>query len=72
MASQITRRANIYGLGMRLTNTRPRLYAGYARPDHIVFNADVAKSAGQGIKLAGFFGPNSGIASGEFLIFIDL
>jgi len=54
-------------LGMRLTNARPYLYAGYALPDLIVFNADVAKAGGQGIKLAGFFGPDWSVKSGEFL-----
>ncbi|MCX6576451.1 MAG: hypothetical protein NTV82_08690 [Candidatus Aminicenantes bacterium] len=53
--------------GMRLTNTRPYLSAGYALPDMIVFNADVAKGSGRGIKLAGFFGLDWGVESGEFI-----
>jgi dienelactone hydrolase len=54
-------------LGMRLTNTRPYLYAGYALPDFIVFNSEVARSGGQGIKLTGFFGPDWKVDSGVFL-----
>jgi hypothetical protein len=54
-------------LGMRLTNTRPYLSAGYALPDMIVFNADVGKGVGRGIKLAGFFGLDWGVESGEFI-----
>jgi pimeloyl-ACP methyl ester carboxylesterase len=53
--------------GMRLTNTRPYLSAGYALPDMIVFNADVGKGSGRGIKLAGFFGLDWGVESGEFI-----
>jgi pimeloyl-ACP methyl ester carboxylesterase len=54
-------------LGMRLTNTRPYLYAGYALPDLIIFDSGVNKSGGPGLKLAGFFGPDWKAASGEFL-----
>lgn len=53
-------------LGMRLTNTRSYLYAGYALPDVVVYTAD----SGQGgpvVKLAGFFGNDWGVATGEFL-----
>jgi pimeloyl-ACP methyl ester carboxylesterase len=53
--------------GMRLTNTRPYLSAGYALPDMIVFNADVGRGSGRGIKLAGFFGLDWGVESGEFI-----
>ena len=53
--------------GMRLTNTRPYLSAGYALPDMIVFSADVGKGSGWGIKLAGFFGLDWGVESGEFI-----
>ena len=53
--------------GMRLTNTRPYLSAGYALPDIIVFNAQVGKGNGQGIKLAGFFGLDWEVESGEFI-----
>jgi dienelactone hydrolase len=52
-------------LGMRLTNTRPYLYAGYALPDFVVFGPGTA--AGGGIKMAGFFGPDWTAASGDFL-----
>jgi hypothetical protein len=53
--------------GMRLTNTRPYLSAGYGLPDMIVFNADVGKGSGQGIRAAGFFGLDWGVDSGEFI-----
>jgi hypothetical protein len=33
----------------------------------IVFNADVGKGSGRGIKLAGFFGLDWGVESGEFI-----
>jgi len=54
-------------LGMRLSNTRPYLSAGYVLPDMIVFNSDVAKGGGRGIKVAGFFGPDWGVESGDFI-----
>jgi hypothetical protein len=53
-------------LGMRLTNTRPYLYAGFALPDLLVFDARVAQGSGKGLKLAGFFGTDWGVESGEF------
>ncbi len=53
--------------GMRLTNTRPYLTAGYALPDMIVFDADVGKGSGRGIRSAGFFGLDWSIESGEFI-----
>jgi hypothetical protein len=52
-------------LGMRLTNTRPYLAAGYALPDAIVFSAGAGK--GSAVKLAGFFGIDWSIESGEFV-----
>jgi hypothetical protein len=54
-------------LGMRLTNTRSYLYAGYALPDLVVYNSDVARSEGRGLKLAGFFGNDWSFDTGEFL-----
>jgi len=52
-------------LGMRLTNTRPYLAAGYALPDVVVFDTDIGK--GKGIRLAGFFGVDWGVESGTFI-----
>jgi pimeloyl-ACP methyl ester carboxylesterase len=53
--------------GFALTDTRPYLYSGYALPDLIVFGPDVTKGGGQGLKLAGFFGPDWGVESGTFV-----
>ncbi len=53
--------------GMRLTNTRPYLLAGYALPDMIVFNTEVVTGGGRGIKLAGFFGLDWSVESGQFI-----
>jgi poly(3-hydroxybutyrate) depolymerase len=54
-------------LGMRLTNTRSYLYAGYALPDLVVFDSGVAKGGGEGVRLAGFFGLDWSLDGGEFL-----
>lgn len=53
--------------GSALTNTRPYLSSGYALPDLLVFGPDVTKGGGQGLKLAGFFGPDWGVESGTFV-----
>jgi len=53
--------------GMRLTNTRPYLAAGYALPDLVVFDSDVGKGSGRGVKLAGFFGVDWSFDSGDFV-----
>ena len=45
--------------GMRLTDNRPYLYAGYALPDVTVFNME-------GDKAAGFFGTDWSVAHGDF------
>jgi len=52
-------------LGMRLTNTRPYLAAGYALPDVIVFASEAGK--GSVLKLAGFFGADWAVGSGDFV-----
>ncbi|MDD8026530.1 MAG: prolyl oligopeptidase family serine peptidase [Acidobacteriota bacterium] len=52
--------------GMRLTNARPYLLAGYALPDLVVFDAGAAKPGDGGLRLAGFFGPDWGFPTGEF------
>jgi len=53
--------------GMRLTNTRPYLAAGFAWPDMVVFNSDISKGSGQGMVLAGFFGLDWSVERGEFI-----
>lgn len=52
--------------GLRLTNARPYLLAGYALPDLAVFDSRVGTPAGGGLRLAGFFGPDWGWAGGDF------
>ncbi len=52
--------------GMRLTNARPYLLAGYALPDLVVFDSGRGRPEGGGLRLAGFFGADWGWAGGEF------
>lgn len=52
--------------GMRLTNARPYLLAGYALPDLVVFDSGRGRPDGGGLRLAGFFGPDWGWRGGEF------
>lgn len=54
-------------IGMRLTNTRPYLFPGYSFPDLLLFNESVVQHGTQGIAVAGFFGLNWSVETGEFI-----
>ncbi|MFH0990443.1 MAG: prolyl oligopeptidase family serine peptidase [bacterium] len=53
--------------GMRLTNTRPYLYAGYALPDLVIYDTEVLKQSSEGLRVAGFFGLDWNVESGEIV-----
>ncbi len=52
--------------GMRLTDTRPYLYAGYALPDFTLISALCRGGNQAGLIGAGFFGNDWTIVNGEF------
>ena len=54
-------------VGMQLTNRRPYLGPGYAYPDVIVFNPDLISAGDKGVEVAGFFGLDWRIETGEFI-----
>ncbi|HVY71652.1 MAG TPA: prolyl oligopeptidase family serine peptidase [Verrucomicrobiae bacterium] len=53
-------------VGMRLTDRAPYFTSGVAFPDCSVFGADVLSSGFGGVRVAGFFGNDWGVSSGEF------
>jgi len=53
--------------GMKLTNRRPYLSPAYGYPDLIVFNPELISDREKGVKVAGFFGLDWGLDSGEFV-----
>ncbi|MBN2356180.1 hypothetical protein JXO59_08705 [candidate division KSB1 bacterium] len=53
--------------GMRLTDNRPYLYPGYAYPDVTIFDKTVISKGTDGITVAGYFGIDWTIESGEFV-----
>ena len=52
--------------GLRLTERLPYFLAGVAYPDCIVLGTDVLTRGTAGVRAAGFFGLDWGVASGEF------
>lgn len=54
--------------GMRLTNIRPYMYAGFALPDLVIFSSEIIRSVNKGIKVAGFFGNDWSVEKGEFVM----
>lgn len=54
--------------GMRLTYVVPYLQPGFALPDLTVFNSEVLSKEFQGVKIAGFFGLDWSVASGDFVV----
>ena len=52
--------------GMRLTNTRHYLYAGYALPDLTIFSHEIREGDEKGLVGAGFFGNDWDIETGVF------
>jgi len=54
-------------IGMRLTDRRRYLSPGYALPDCVVLGPEVLTQGSAGIRVAGFFGNDWSIVSGEFV-----
>ena len=54
-------------VGMRLTDRLPYFLSGVEYPDYLVLNPDTLTSGISGVRLAGFFGPDWTIPTGEFL-----
>jgi len=52
--------------GMRLTDRMPIFTSGVALPDVTVLGSECLRDGDQGIRMAGFFGEDWGITSGEF------
>jgi pimeloyl-ACP methyl ester carboxylesterase len=52
--------------GMRLTDRRPYFQSGSGYPDCLVLDAEALGQGGDGVRGAGFFGTDWGVASGEF------
>jgi len=52
--------------GMRLTERRPYFQSGSGYPDCLVLDADALSKGGDGVRLAGYFGIDWGVAPGEF------
>ena len=53
--------------GMKLTNNRRYLFPGYAFPDCVIFSTDIFEKGIDGVLVAGFFGLDWGVASGDFV-----
>jgi hypothetical protein len=52
--------------GMRLTERRPYFQSGSGYPDCLVLDADALSRGADGVRVAGYFGIDWGVASGEF------
>ena len=53
--------------GMRITNRRPYLSPGYGYPDLIIFTPELLTNQEKGVKVAGFFGLDWSLESGEIV-----
>jgi hypothetical protein len=53
--------------GLRLTDRMPYFLAGVGYPDCIVLGADTLTRGAEGVRVAGFFGTDWGVASGEWV-----
>jgi len=53
--------------GMRLTDRLPYFVSGVEYPDYLVLNPDTLTKGISGVRLAGFFGPDWNVPTGEFL-----
>ena len=56
------------GPGMRLTNRQSYFAAGAGYPDCLIVGADSLVNGSAGVRLAGFFGANWDVDSGEFVV----
>jgi dienelactone hydrolase len=54
-------------IGMRLTDRLPYFVSGVEYPDYLVLNPDTLTAGLSGVRLAGFFGSDWTISTGEFL-----
>ncbi len=54
-------------VGMRLTDRLPYFTSGIGYPDCIIFSPDVLRTGDSGVKVAGFFGADWKVASGDFV-----
>jgi hypothetical protein len=54
-------------VGLRLTDRIPYLTAGVAYPDCTIFGTETLSKGRAGVRAAGFFGMDWGIASGDFV-----
>jgi len=54
-------------VGMRMTDQRPYLAPGYAYPDVTIFTPEMFSKRNKGIKVAGFFGLDWSLKSGELI-----
>jgi hypothetical protein len=52
--------------GMRLTDRLPYFTSGVGYPDCLVFDTETLTKNGSGVRAAGYFGNDWGVASGEF------
>ena len=62
----MTVRENL-SIGLRLTDRLPYFISGVAYPDLIVIGADSLVTGSEGIRAAGFFGPDWSMTGGEFV-----
>ena len=54
-------------VGMRLTDRLPYFVSGVAYPDCIVLGPETLREGVAGVRVAGFFGLDWGVGSGEFV-----
>ncbi len=54
-------------VGMRLTDRLPYFVSGVEYPDYLVLNPETLTNGISGVRLAGFFGPDWSLPTGEFL-----
>jgi len=54
-------------VGMRLTDRQPYLAPGVGYPDCLVFSAEMLTKGIEGVRAAGFFGPDWSVTGGEFV-----
>jgi len=53
--------------GLRLTERRPIFVSGVGYPDCLLLDSSILSKGQEGVRAAGFFGPDWGLTSGEFV-----
>jgi hypothetical protein len=53
--------------GLRLTERLPYFVSGTGFPDCLVLGAETLTKGAEGVRVAGFFGNDWGVASGDFV-----